>query len=663
MLKKVRQIVQQQKLNNNPDDKLAEIQNRIFKQASIAVITIIMGGILAVTATVAWYTNIAETSSLVFEAAAWGLDGDIELVESVIRNVTLGSEGDIYLKVENNNDAMISVTVNISKDEMSEEMQKRMYFYVDAVDSRNGEAMEQSYINKTSGYVYEVFGNDTLKLTDEQCNDDSLKWEWVYDVQGYYVQGTVTSATADIEEYLRPIEYDFDKAEFDEDTGKLLKVDEDMTLSEYLQSLSASDGYQGTIDETTKMVNGYYPIEVDDAGYGTWLYVYDLEEIKASWEYDTELGEVVKDGTAVTSVAQINITAQQVNLEGFEANSITMLRLGLVGDNEVITLTSDITAGSSIEVPENKAVIIDLNNHIISGAEDLVDPIIVVGEGASVTLINGTISSEYSDSSQYKESKDGYAISVVGANVALNNVTLDEVYGGVIISDNTSYKSYDSSVKVKNSTIDAEFIGVKIFGNGLASGELTSLIVENSIINGETYAGILGNGGVDSVSADGVVTNGYWGTDIEIIESEISGFYTAMYQPQKASITDIYDSRLSGFTGIVVKGGTLNITDSYVQGTGTKGIASFASGGFTDTGDALYVENGYGWDIIVNIYGESVLSSVYSYAIQQFDKDSSYAEYANISVYGGSFTSDISKFLASGYSLSGGGTGYYQVSE
>ena len=51
-------------------------------------------------------------------------------------------------------------------------------------------------------------GGGSLSLTQTSHNDAKLKWEWVYDVVGYYLLGTVSNGTAAVEEYLRPVVYD-----------------------------------------------------------------------------------------------------------------------------------------------------------------------------------------------------------------------------------------------------------------------------------------------------------------------------------------------------------------------------------------------------------------------------------------------------------------------
>lgn len=640
MLSKVKKILLKKKNKYVfKENNLDIIKSNIFKQASLAIVTIFVGAILAVSVAMAWYSNIAETSDLIFEVSSWGFDGNIEVMEEATIDVSPGSQGEIYFTAENDNDSMVALTVNISKDMMDEEMQKRLYFYVDTTYTQNDETVENVYITGNSGYIYNIFDNDTLLLTETKKNDNSINWEYVYDVLGYYVQGTITESSVEIENYLKPVEYDFDEAIFDEETGSLLKTDENTDLATFLLNLTQNDGYEGTIDEF-KIVNGYYQIDIDENGYGVWLYICDLEEIKSSWEYDTAVAENAKlenpsDQYPTVSIAQINVTAQQVNLDGYEVDSATMLRLGLAGDNDVITLTSDITLEETLTIVENQSVIIDLNGNEIIGSSDLSGAVIYVSEGADLTIINGSISTE-------SQANSGtYAMAIIGADVTINNLIIEDVYDAIFIADNQGYTSKDSNIKIKNSTITAYDIGIISYGNGLASGDLTSLIIENSTVVGETYAGILCNGTVDTGT-----TNGYWGTDIEIINCDISGYWTAIYHPQKYSVLDIYNSVLTGYTGIAIKGGEVSITDSEIYGTGAKATASFSSSGWTDTGDAVYVENGYGWDIMVNIYGDdNIIKSTYGYAVQLFNKDSSYKEYASINLYGGTYSSDVSEFL------------------
>ena len=280
------------------------VRKRMYRQAALTVMTIILTVVMLFAMTSAWYTNVVQTGGLTFEAESWGFEGKITVAnEAVIASP--GDDGIVDLTVENDNDSVSTVSVNVYKSEMTEEMQKRLYFYVDTRMNRNGETMERVYLNRFEGYTYNMFNNSQLTLTKEFSNGPVIKWEWVYDVLGYYVigkpyeviitdnggieneDGTATQTEnqtviqkMDIREYLRPIIYDFDEAttvintEGESITVELETIDGVLTPEEFLAELSKTDGYEGVID-TSKgpTCNNYYPVEVDAEGYGVYAYL------------------------------------------------------------------------------------------------------------------------------------------------------------------------------------------------------------------------------------------------------------------------------------------------------------------------------------------------------------------------------------------------------
>ena len=216
--------------------EVRSVQKSIYRQAALAGLTVVLTVVILFAMTSAWYTNVVQTSGLTFEAEAWGFKGDITVDANAIL-AGPGDEGILNLTVENDSNAVSAISLNISKNGMEEEMKQRLFFYVDTRMSRNGETMERVYLNRYEGYTYNVFSNSQLMLTEQFSNAPVIKWEWVYDVLGYYVlgkpyeiqtatetvidngDGTTTPSTVnttmirmDIKEYLRPIEYDFDKA-------------------------------------------------------------------------------------------------------------------------------------------------------------------------------------------------------------------------------------------------------------------------------------------------------------------------------------------------------------------------------------------------------------------------------------------------------------------
>ena len=201
---------------NQNSAKLIKAKKNIYWQAGLVVITVILTIVIVFAMTSAWYTNIVQTSGLVFEAEAWGFEGTINVnTDPIVAGP--GDDGVIHLEVANESENITAVGIHISKARMAPEMQQRLYFYVDTQLTRNNETMNRVYLNNQESYTYTLFGNGQLTLTEETHNDAQLKWQWVYDVLGYYVYGTEVedekgNKTVRISEYLRPIEYDYDEA-------------------------------------------------------------------------------------------------------------------------------------------------------------------------------------------------------------------------------------------------------------------------------------------------------------------------------------------------------------------------------------------------------------------------------------------------------------------
>ena len=267
---------------------------------------------------------------------------------------------------------------------------------------------------------------------------------------------------------------------------------------------------------------------------------------------------------------------------------------------------------------------IDLGGHtLVSSAETVFE----VGVNSSLSILNGEIRG--SDSTVA-------AVSASGADVTLSGVVINNVDEGVVVKDNTNGESADSKIHLVGCDITAREDGVILYGNGDASEADTSLVVNNCTIRGENYAGIICNGT-------------YWGTTVRITDSTVSGYYTAIYHPQRNSILNIETSLLTGWTGIAVKGGTVNIDSCVIRGTGEAYEPTYSTSGWTDTGDGVYLEANYEWTTEINISGNTTVTSEYSEAVRKFAYD---AENASITISGGNYSSDVSQYLAEGCTLS-----------
>ena len=632
--------------NASSDSYLHRVRKRIYRQAILALLTIVLTIVILFAMTSAWYTNIVQTSGLVFEAEAWGFDGVITVNNAPV-SAAPGDDGVVHLTVENNSDTISAISVNISKTGMEEEMQRRLFFYVDTRMNRNGETMERVYLNKTEGYTYNVFSKGQLKLTEQISNAPVIKWEWVYDVLGYYVlaqpqtivhaDGTTTTKM-NIKEYLRPIEYDFDEAttavhsDGNKVSVELETVDGSMHPEVFLHQLSQHDGYEGVIDYSDKLeFADYYRVDVDEEGYGVYAYLCNYSEIIMASDYDTKLGELAyresKGDTLLpdelkllSHSATITLSAQKNKASAIPVSTLKSLQEVIAaGTAEIIQLSDNITIidGAKLTIPADSHLMLDLNGHTITNMEGTA---IKTEPGSSLTLINGSLKQYLDDTTP--DAGNSCGIYAVGAEVVMSNVKLNEFQYGVYVGDHENSNVLDSRIHIVDSAIDAEGYAVFISGNGLLSEQKSQLIIENSTLSSENIV-ITGNGDNSG--------NGRWGTDIQIIDSVICGYVndatgiraTGVYQPQRNSTLRIYSSRVEGYNGVAVKGGNVSIVGSTIIGMGEYNTPAFGGSGFTDTGDAVYVETNYGYEVVIEISGNSVLHHISeeSKSLRIFEED------------------------------------------
>lgn len=594
------------KKTNNAVSSPALIRARrnVVWQAGLAIITVILTIVIIFAMTSAWYTNIVETSGLVFEAEAWGFDGQITIAEKSIQAAP-GDEGSIQLEVVNSSESMTSVGISASKSRMAEEMQKRLFFYVETQSVRNGETMDRVYLNSMSSYTYTLFSKSKLSLTEQTHNDAPVKWQWVYDMLGYYVLGTMTEdGSFHAMEYLRPVEYDYDKATFDyvsDADGKvhleLKTVDGVTTVEEFLAQLSKTDGYANDIG--TQPTNGYYPVEVDEFHHGVYVYLCSYTDVEMATRYDTDLGLQAADKDAEnpmpTYPVTLTVSAQKNDEDVYYVTTLSQLNSAMaLFQGGTIQLTEDISLAENekIVIPTGAKLIVDLNQNTIDAAARAIE----AQPGSSVIFLNGEIVG----------SGQAEGIYAVGAEVTLNKVHISNFVDAISVGDHTDGNTLDSKVRIVDCTFSGKDSAVYISGNGLASGQKTQLIVEGSELSSDAMV-IWGNG-----DANG---NGRWGTDIQIINSTLSSLEkegAAIFHPQKDSTLTIYGSTLSGYTGIAIKGGTVSIQASQITGMGEgtdfddEGNPVVNPSGFADTGDAIYIETNYGYDVRLEIDGAEI---------------------------------------------------------
>ncbi|MBQ6718924.1 MAG: hypothetical protein IJN20_01055 [Oscillospiraceae bacterium] len=650
------------------------VQKNITRQAILAGLTVVLTIVILFAMTSAWYTNIVPTSGLTFEAEAWGFDGEITVNNDSIMAAP-GDQGLVYLEVENDSDSISAISINVSKNQMDdEEMKKRLYLYVDTHMHRDGETMNRVYLNNYESYTYTVFNKSNLTLTESVSNAPQLKWQWVYDVLGYYVMAKPIRdennniISMNITEYLRPIEYTFDDATMemtnDENpTMSIVTVDGKTDPYTYLRSISKTDGYEGEI-QNNPLSNGYYPVDVDaKTEYGVYAYLCNYAEIQQATEYDTKLGKLAlrkaNNDTTLTAEDLAKLTHDmtlRISAQQNEAMSVTVDTLNALdtvlqqGTADVVQLSRDITIpdGQSLKIPSNSRVMVDLNQFTLkssSGTAVQAEP------GSSLTLINGTLEGPNTDTATY-------GINTTGAEVVMGDVDVKGFRYGVYLGDNRDLNALDSRVHMVGCTIDADYYAAFINGNGLLSTQKTQLIIEDSTLTSKGMV-ITGNG-----TSTG---NGRYGTDIQIMNSTLKqipyeGETTlkpgaGIYQPQKDSTLTILNSTVSGYNGIALKGGTATIIGSTIRGEGVESVTpvEFANSGYIDTADAVYIETNYEYEIALFIQNGtdpdnptvSTITSAKGKSVRVFEEN---ATNYKVEITGGTFDHTLPEaFIPSGY--------------
>lgn len=304
-----------------------------------------MIGAILFALTSAWYTNTIQANEITLKTAKWNFDGTITLDGE--KDGTLGL-GDLYpgdtrplpVTIVNQDTRGVNVRVEADKSKMaSPEMQQRLYLYVEVTDEATN-TKTRHYINSLSGYLYTVAAKQTLHIIDAETlsanevqNKNTLHLQWVYDMTGYFLLGKVdetgakvTGKAADTQpEYLMPVTYDLDRAQFGTD-GKLTSVSEYQTNTngtagyattrreDYLKRLFEQyiSGYNKNAkpydDKTTTVHGNYYAVDVDTTGYGVWLYLPDKAAIDAAAKWDQE-----KAATAATQPISLNLVFKGQN--------------------------------------------------------------------------------------------------------------------------------------------------------------------------------------------------------------------------------------------------------------------------------------------------------------------------------------------------------------
>ena len=645
-------------IRSDSNERVEAAKKRIIKQGALILFVVLVMSVLLFAMTTAWFTNVIGAGDLTFRAEAWGFDGKVNVSGEPIKAAP-GDSGIISLRLQNTGEVPSLATVSISKAFMDTELQKRVYFYADKPMVVNGELVQKQYLSNSSGYSYGLFPEDKLILEEMIHTDVQLKWEWVYDVVGYYFRATENNGEYLVEEYLRPVEYSYDNALYDAE-GNLLKVDAQTDVLTFLANLTATDGYPGAfrvvtqpgsgtkmlMDENGDLVQttyGWYPIDREN---NIWLCLCKKDEIARNTAWDTAFGSGA-DQMPKKFQARITVTGEQWLQQAMEVTDQTELKNAINENNgQVIKLTQDMVLTETIVLQGGQQAVVDLGGHQITATTAT---IFDLKPDAQLTVTNGAIVGNKNET---------IAVHTMDGEVTLNNVQISDVFDAIKIEDykTTAAQGANSAIRIINSTISSERVTVIIWGDGEKSEGMTTLLVQNSVLTSRTYNAILGNGSVGA--------NGRYGTDIQVVDSTLSGYYAAIYHPQPYSNLTISGSTLTGINGINIKGGQVTVIDSKIYGQGTDQqvvdpeVVGVATSGCRDTGDGIYIEADYLYPISLTISGNCEITHVASTAkaVRVYPE----GNHVKVKITGGSFDSDVSKYLAEGYLCTESG-GIYSV--
>ncbi len=634
------------------------MEQNLKKKIKIQILTlaasILLVTVLIFSMTAAWFTNVAKTSNMAFQTESWGFDAEkITLAEGKIA-IAPGTSGIVPLSIDNSDSTeTVQIGVTISKTAvfeeepiMVEEMQKRIFFYADTPKKYTfeepltgtltdeglteveveSESVSRVYLGGTTmeSYGYKILPGQILTMSEEYSTDVPIKWEWVYDVTGYYFRGTVkeadgeaqTEAQLDVNEYLRPIEYNYKEAVYssieDKEVPHIPEKINGQSVLTFLSEFSKSDGYEGAISESepkTCTIDGkvYYEIDVNSEGYGVWAYLCTLQEIEESTRYDTDL----QNNEAILVESLITLTANNVPTETIIVDTEARLKDALVDTKvDIVQLSMDVLPTEPLTFTEGTKVL-DLNGKTLSydGSEDSYD-LITVSEGASLVVTNGSIVGK-SKATSFSSNFDSTAFCASGGKVILSGVKISGMDCAIDVADMSAEEAADSAIQISDCEFETSQVSLILQGNGSVTDAMTKVYIQNSKLSSKYHVAIVGQG--NSVEGDE-----RWGTELVAKDCEIYGYYGGYYQPQKNSSATFTNCKISGNTAVAVKGGNVNFYDCELIGTGEAGITSAAltGSGYTDTGDAVYVEAGYNWPASVNLWGDNQVSSEKAYAVE-----------------------------------------------
>ena len=320
-------------------------------------------------------------------------------------------------------------------------------------------------------------------------------------------------------------------------------------------------------------------------------------------------------------------------------------------EGDTITMIADEVLAATVKITADKTITLDLNGKTIDGTGKVRIAVMSYGNLTIKDSVgNGVVKAGTGTAGNCINICGGSFTLESGNIYSLNNaILIDEqaatvnIVGGKITAEPDTRNSAAFYISSTSDTL-VNITGGEIVGyNGILLWNNTTLNITGGSIEAKGSVAIQGNGSKDNtvISISG--------------DAELSGYYAAIYHPQGGKLSISENAKLTGWTGVVVKGGDVTISGGTITGTGAANAYAPASSGFVDTGDALYVEHydnsanseNYGTPV-VKVTGGTFISTN-GKAVASYKNPNNNVEALDDFITGGTFSTDVTELCAFGY--------------
>lgn len=380
-------------------------------------------------------------------------------------------------------------------------------------------------------------------------------------------------------------------------------------------------------------------------------YTYEEDSFGIDYDENAMYPEEVKDGTALIG-DKYYATLQDAVKDAQDGDTIQLLK--------------DISLNSAVKIAAGKTITLDLNGKTVDGT----------GKTRIAIMSYGNLTLQDTSSGQMGCIKAGIGTGGNAVNIcagtftmksgniySLNNaILIDEeaaevtIEGGNITAEPSTTNSAAFYISSTSNTVVNITAGNIVGYNGILLWNNTTLTITGGRIDAPGGVGIKGNGTKDN-------------TNIKISNNaSINAKETAIYHPQGGILEISENAKLTGETGVVIKGGKITISGGTINGTGATGAYIPTGNGFNPTGDALYIEHydnstnsdNYGTPVVTVTGG--IFTSTNGKAVASYVKPNANIEALTGFISGGTFSDAVPEELCvDGYTSVYNGNGTYSV--